>query len=145
MLASKRGGHIMLNGIHHVSINVRDVDAAIRFYVDLLGMQQIERPDRGGPGAWLRISWVSTPRSSAAPRSVRRRSSSKLSLPNVQRSTISIFTRVCSAILGIAASNSASMASALAGSAWRKSSWTGSVAGRIPGLLGQQTRREVAG
>ena len=44
----------MLNGIHHVSINVRDVDAAVNFYVGVLGMEKIERPDLGFPGAWLR-------------------------------------------------------------------------------------------
>lgn len=44
----------MLNGIHHVSINVRDVDTAVRFYVGVLGMEEIERPDLGFPGAWLR-------------------------------------------------------------------------------------------
>ncbi|MEM1435835.1 MAG: VOC family protein [Pseudomonadota bacterium] len=44
----------MLNGIHHVSINVQDVDAAIQFYVGVLGMEEIERPDLGFPGAWLR-------------------------------------------------------------------------------------------
>ena len=39
----------MLNGIHHVSINVQDVDAAVQFYVGVLGMEQIERPDLGFP------------------------------------------------------------------------------------------------
>jgi glyoxylase I family protein len=48
------GVDFMLNGIHHVSINVQDVDAAIRFYVGVLGMEQIERPDLGFPGAWLK-------------------------------------------------------------------------------------------
>jgi len=45
----------VLNGIHHVSINVHDVTAAIKFYAGVLGMEQIERPDLGFPGAWLRI------------------------------------------------------------------------------------------
>ncbi len=44
----------MLNGIHHVSINVQDVDAAIQFYAGVLGMEQLERPDLGFPGAWLK-------------------------------------------------------------------------------------------
>ncbi len=44
----------MLQGIHHVSINVRDVDAALRFYRDALGMTELSRPDLGFPGAWLR-------------------------------------------------------------------------------------------
>jgi glyoxylase I family protein len=41
-------------GIHHVSINVVDVDAALRFYVDVLGLtQRSDRPDFGFGGAWL--------------------------------------------------------------------------------------------
>ncbi len=43
-----------LEGIHHVSINVKDVEAALGFYVDVLGMELLPRPDFGFPGAWLR-------------------------------------------------------------------------------------------
>ena len=43
----------MLSGIHHVSINVKDVDEAVTFYVDVLGMRALPRPDLGFPGAWL--------------------------------------------------------------------------------------------
>ncbi|MGN6472726.1 MAG: VOC family protein [Mycobacteriales bacterium] len=40
--------------VHHVSINVDDVDAALAFYVDRLGLvQRADRPDFGFPGAWL--------------------------------------------------------------------------------------------
>jgi catechol 2,3-dioxygenase-like lactoylglutathione lyase family enzyme len=40
--------------VHHVSINVGDVAAATRFYVDVLGLaQRDDRPDDIGPGAWL--------------------------------------------------------------------------------------------
>ena len=46
----------MINGIHHVSINVKDVQESIKFYVDLLGMEQISRPDLGFHGAWLKSS-----------------------------------------------------------------------------------------
>ena len=42
-------------GVHHVSINVRDTEAARRFYVDVLGMTEIDRPDLGFPGAWLAV------------------------------------------------------------------------------------------
>ena len=40
--------------VHHVSINVSDVDAAA-FYVDRLGLaiHIPDRPDFGFPGAWL--------------------------------------------------------------------------------------------
>jgi catechol 2,3-dioxygenase-like lactoylglutathione lyase family enzyme len=41
--------------VHHVSINVDDVDAAVAFYVDVLGLaQRQDRPaDLGVDGAWL--------------------------------------------------------------------------------------------
>ena len=41
-------------GVHHVSINVDDVDVALDFYVGKLGLRQrADRPDFGFPGAWL--------------------------------------------------------------------------------------------
>lgn len=42
-------------GIDHVGLHVRDVGRSLAFYRDLLGMQPIERPDLGFPGAWLRV------------------------------------------------------------------------------------------
>ena len=45
---------MQLQGIHHVSINVSDVEAACTFYVDVLGLERLDRPDFGFPGAWLR-------------------------------------------------------------------------------------------
>lgn len=40
--------------VHHVSINVDDVDAALSFYTDLLGLEvRDDRPDFGFGGAWL--------------------------------------------------------------------------------------------
>ena len=40
--------------IHHVSINVPDPEAALRFYVDVLGLtERTDRPDFGIGGAWL--------------------------------------------------------------------------------------------
>ncbi len=43
-----------LSGVHHVSICVDDVDAARRFYVDVMGFRERDdRPDFGFPGAWL--------------------------------------------------------------------------------------------
>jgi glyoxylase I family protein len=42
--------------VHHVSINVDDVEAALRFYTDVLGLQQrADRPDFPFGGAWLDI------------------------------------------------------------------------------------------
>jgi glyoxylase I family protein len=41
-------------GVHHVAINVRDVDEAIEFYVKTLGLSvRDDRPDFGFGGAWL--------------------------------------------------------------------------------------------
>lgn len=41
-------------GVHHVSINVDDVDKALDFYVGTLGLvPRRDRPDFGFPGAWL--------------------------------------------------------------------------------------------
>jgi len=41
-------------GVHHVSINVSDVPAAVAFYTGVLGLQQrTDRPDFGIGGAWL--------------------------------------------------------------------------------------------
>ena len=40
--------------VHHVSLNVGDVDEAISFYVDVLGLSvRDDRPDFGIGGAWL--------------------------------------------------------------------------------------------
>lgn len=40
--------------VHHVSINVDDVDAAVRFYTEVLGLaRRSDRPDFGFGGAWL--------------------------------------------------------------------------------------------
>jgi catechol 2,3-dioxygenase-like lactoylglutathione lyase family enzyme len=41
-------------GVHHVSIMVPDVEAALAFYVDVLGLTpRTDRPDFGIGGAWL--------------------------------------------------------------------------------------------
>ena len=43
-------------GVHHVSINVSDVDAALAFYTDVLGFGvRRDRPDFGFGGAWLDV------------------------------------------------------------------------------------------
>jgi catechol 2,3-dioxygenase-like lactoylglutathione lyase family enzyme len=40
--------------VHHVSINVSDVEAALAFYTDVLGATlRTDRPDFGFGGAWL--------------------------------------------------------------------------------------------
>lgn len=43
-----------LRGIHHVAICVDDLDAAVDFYVGVVGLELAERPDSlPNPGAWL--------------------------------------------------------------------------------------------
>jgi catechol 2,3-dioxygenase-like lactoylglutathione lyase family enzyme len=40
-------------GLHHVAISVKEIEPAVRFYADVMGLEQIERPDFGFPGAWF--------------------------------------------------------------------------------------------
>ncbi len=41
-------------GVHHVSVNVADLDAAVAFYTDTLGLRpRGDRPDLGIDGRWL--------------------------------------------------------------------------------------------
>jgi catechol 2,3-dioxygenase-like lactoylglutathione lyase family enzyme len=42
-----------LAGVHHVSLNVRDLEQARAFYLDVLGLTALARPDLGFPGLWL--------------------------------------------------------------------------------------------
>ena len=39
--------------LHHVSLCVTDVERARRFYIGILGLEEIERPNFPFPGAWL--------------------------------------------------------------------------------------------
>lgn len=49
-------GSVRPLGVHHVSINVTDVAAALAFYVDVLGLTaRTDRPDFGFGGAWLDV------------------------------------------------------------------------------------------
>ena len=42
-----------LGPVHHVSINVADVEATAPFYTDVLGMTVLPRPDFAFNGRWL--------------------------------------------------------------------------------------------
>lgn len=42
-------------GIHHVNIDVDDLDAARRFYTEVMGFSEVHRPDFGAPGAWFQM------------------------------------------------------------------------------------------
>jgi glyoxylase I family protein len=39
--------------LHHIAISVRDTDASVNFYRDVLGFRPIERPNFDFRGAWL--------------------------------------------------------------------------------------------
>lgn len=44
-----------LLGVHHVSINVGDLDETVEFYTETLGLEVLDRPDDAisVPGRWL--------------------------------------------------------------------------------------------
>jgi catechol 2,3-dioxygenase-like lactoylglutathione lyase family enzyme len=47
-------GAVQPLAVHHMSINVDDVEAALRFYTEVLGLgQRTDRPDFSFGGAWL--------------------------------------------------------------------------------------------
>lgn len=42
-----------LKHLHHVSINVHDIKETGDFYLNVLGLEKVFRPDLGFPGLWL--------------------------------------------------------------------------------------------
>ena len=44
---------MQIKSLFHVAIKTNDLDATVKFYTDVLGMQLAPRPDFGFPGAWL--------------------------------------------------------------------------------------------
>jgi catechol 2,3-dioxygenase-like lactoylglutathione lyase family enzyme len=43
---------MIASGLHHISFCVSNLDRSRRFYEEILGMEQISRPDLGLPGTW---------------------------------------------------------------------------------------------
>src|SRR5215470_14221765 len=41
--------------LHHVSLPVRDLERSKRFYLEVLGLEEIERPKFPFGGAWFRV------------------------------------------------------------------------------------------
>jgi glyoxylase I family protein len=41
--------------LHHASFVVANTEASLAFYAGVLGLEQMERPDLGFAGAWLRL------------------------------------------------------------------------------------------
>ena len=44
---------MLVDDIHHVSLNVTDTERSLGFYRDVLGLAVLPRPDFGFGGAWL--------------------------------------------------------------------------------------------
>ncbi len=44
---------MLVADIHHVSLNVTDVDRSVGFYRDIVGLRTLPRPDFPFGGAWL--------------------------------------------------------------------------------------------
>jgi catechol 2,3-dioxygenase-like lactoylglutathione lyase family enzyme len=42
-----------IHGLNHFTVLTDDLEATRRFYIDLLGLEEGERPPFGFPGAWL--------------------------------------------------------------------------------------------
>ena len=42
-----------IEGIHHVSLGVTDLERSRQFYKEILHLEEIERPPFGFPGAWF--------------------------------------------------------------------------------------------
>jgi catechol 2,3-dioxygenase-like lactoylglutathione lyase family enzyme len=49
---------MLTRGAHHVSLIVADIARSREFYGGLLGLEEIERPDFGFPGAWYQAGSV---------------------------------------------------------------------------------------
>lgn len=47
-----------VTALDHVGLHVADAARSLRFYVEVLGLVEIARPDLGFPGHWLRIGAV---------------------------------------------------------------------------------------
>jgi catechol 2,3-dioxygenase-like lactoylglutathione lyase family enzyme len=43
----------MIRSLDHVNLRTADVDRMVRFYVDIIGLRQGDRPPFDFPGAWL--------------------------------------------------------------------------------------------
>jgi catechol 2,3-dioxygenase-like lactoylglutathione lyase family enzyme len=42
-----------VHGLYHIAIKTEDLAATRKFYTDIIGLRDFQRPDFGYPGAWL--------------------------------------------------------------------------------------------
>lgn len=45
----------LITGLLHVAIKTNDLEKTVRFYRDVIGLYEADRPDFGYPGAWLAV------------------------------------------------------------------------------------------
>lgn len=45
----------VITGLLHVAVKTADLAATLRFYTEVLGLQETARPDFGYPGAWISV------------------------------------------------------------------------------------------
>ena len=51
--------NLQITALEHVSLNIADVAQARKFYGEVLGLEEIERPENfTAPGAWYRVGGV---------------------------------------------------------------------------------------
>jgi glyoxylase I family protein len=46
---------VNVKALHHISLPVTDLERSRRFYREVLGLEEIERPPFSVPGAWFRL------------------------------------------------------------------------------------------
>lgn len=46
---------LKIHELNHVALHVRDLDASIRFYAEVLELPRLPRPDFSFPGAWFAL------------------------------------------------------------------------------------------
>lgn len=54
-MATGTAASVRIEGYSHIAIAVTDLAAARSFYCDLLGFEELPRPDLGVPGMWLGV------------------------------------------------------------------------------------------
>jgi glyoxylase I family protein len=54
-IATQSSNPLVLETIHHVSLCVKDLERAKRFYEDVLGLRELPRPAFDFPGAWYEL------------------------------------------------------------------------------------------
>ncbi len=45
----------VITGLFHIAVKTADLAATLRFYTEVLGLQEVARPDFGYPGAWIGV------------------------------------------------------------------------------------------